>query len=267
MRTTKGYSEEGSSSLCTGPDTCVYKPTDSRLEKQPGREREWKVEWRVNEEKRERECPIRPTQVSTYSSLCIPLTQRFIKQTSPFPKIHIETIFGQTRETKWTSCAVTGVWRSGRGGEAARRAASALVVSLQEPWKGKQAGAAMWAVTQERRTVKRETKRREKWLRSCHGLPACQCTCLLSGTRRSKGLNPESVNSYKHTPMYICTDLHTHSHTRTAVCPQSTCAHTHVCITAVFRSPSLTRLYADLDFWVELLWCLSNCNCDPSFQR
>lgn len=39
--------------LCTGPDTCVYKPTDSRLEKQPGRDREWKVGCRVNEEKRE----------------------------------------------------------------------------------------------------------------------------------------------------------------------------------------------------------------------
>lgn len=108
-------------------------------------------------------------------------------------------------ETKWASCAVTGVWSSGRGGEAVRRAASALVVSLQEPWKGERAGAAMWAVTQERRTVKRETKRREKWLRSCHSLPACQRTCLLSGTRPSEGLDPEIVNSYKHSPMYMCT--------------------------------------------------------------
>lgn len=159
-------------------------------------------------------------------------------QTLPFPKIHIETIFGQTRKTKWASCTVTGVWSSGRGGEATRRAASALVVSLQEPWKGKQAGAAMWAVAQDRRTVKRETKRREKWLRSCHGLPACRCTCLLSGTRPSKGLNSESVNSYKHTPMYMCADslTHTYSHTRTAVCPQSTCTHTHVRMTAVWRS-------------------------------
>ena len=35
------------------------------------------------------------------------------------------------------------------------------------------------------------------------------CTCLLSGTRPSKGLNPESVNSYKHTPMYMSTYTHT----------------------------------------------------------
>lgn len=101
-----------------------------------------------------------------------------------------------------------GVWSSGRGGEAARRAASALVVSLQESWKGERAGVAMWAVTQERRTVKRETKRREKWLRSCHSLPACQCTCLFSGTRPSKGLNLESVNSYKHS-------VHVHGLTHT----------------------------------------------------
>lgn len=193
-------------------------------------EREWKVEWRVNEEKRGRECPIRPAQVSTYSSLCVPLTQRFIKQTLPFPKIHIETIFGQTRETKWVSCAVTGVWSSGRGGEAARRAASALVVSLQEPWKGEQAGAAMWAVAQERRTVKRETKRREKWLRSCHSLPACQCTCMLSGTRPSKGLNPESVNSYKHS-------VHVHglTHTQLYVLKAHALSHTHTRFTAVSR--------------------------------
>ena len=203
------------------------------------------------EKERERECPIRPTQVSTYSSLCAPLTQRFIKQTLPFPKIHIETIFGQTRQTKWASCAVTGVWSPGRGGEAASRPASALVVSLQEPWKGKQAGAAMWAVTQERRTVKRETKRRGKWLRSCHGLPACQCTCRLSGTRPSKGLNPQSVNSYKHTPMYMCTHSLTHSYS----CMSSKHMHSQTCVQAVFRSLTHYRLYVDLYLWTEL-WYL-----------
>lgn len=62
---------------------------ESRVESKRGKERE-----------RERECSIRPAQVSTYNSLCVPLTQRFIKQTLPFPKIHIETIFGQTGETK-----------------------------------------------------------------------------------------------------------------------------------------------------------------------
>lgn len=74
-----------------------------------------------------------PAQVLTYRALCAPVTQRFIKQTSPFPKIHIETIFEQTGETERLSPAVTGVWSRPGGDEAARMAARALVVSLQEP--------------------------------------------------------------------------------------------------------------------------------------
>lgn len=80
------------------------------------------------------ECPMSPAQVSTYSALCVPLTQRFIEQTLPFPKIHIETIFEQIRETEGLSRAFTGVWSPRR--EVTRRreeATSAFVVSLQEP--------------------------------------------------------------------------------------------------------------------------------------
>lgn len=60
------------------------------------------------------ECPMSPAQVLTYSALCVAVTQRFIKQTLPFPKIHIETIFEQMRETERLSRAVTGVWSSAR---------------------------------------------------------------------------------------------------------------------------------------------------------
>lgn len=100
-----------------------------------------RMESRVESKReKERECPIRPTQVLTYHFLCVPVTQRFIKQTLPFPKIHIETIFGQTWETEWLSSAVMGIWSSEWGSEVVRRVASALVVSLQKPWKGGDVG-------------------------------------------------------------------------------------------------------------------------------
>lgn len=53
------------------------------------------------------------------------------------------------------------------------------------------------------------------------------CTCLFSGTRLSKGLNPQSVNSYKHTPIYVCMDSHTHILTQSYSCMSSKHMHSH----------------------------------------
>lgn len=218
MRTAKGYSEEGSSSACTRPDTCLHKPTDSR--------------------ERERERPI-PTQVSTYSSLCIPLNRRFIMQTLPFPKIHIETIFGQTQETKWSSCAVMGVWSSGRGCKESSKCISSLASGALKRWAGRVGDVGRHTRVKD---CQKRNKKEADMIKKLP-LPPCLsvCTCLLSGTRPSKGLNPESVNSYKHTPMYMSTHILTHSYS----CISSKHTHSHAYVSPQLWHHSLARMDAD----------------------
>lgn len=110
-----------------------------------------------------------PRLASAYRSFVFSETPIFIMSTLPFPKIHFEVFGGQTRRQSERPAlpqvrAALGR-TAGRGG-----AASTWVISLQQPWKGEQAGASLWIVTQERWTVKRETKRREKWLKSLQSL-------------------------------------------------------------------------------------------------
>ena len=154
-----------------------------------------------------------------------------------------------------------------------REAPSALVVSLQERWKGEQAGAAMWAITRAKDCQKRNKKKREM-IKKLPQTPSCWCTCLLRGTRLSIDLNLQNVNSYKHTP-HVHEHRLTHILTCTAVCPQST-GLTHMHTTSrQLKGISVKRLY-----WSVHLSKSGTCStgifdgsasrvsyCDTPFQR
>lgn len=91
-----------------------------------------------------------------------------------------------------------------RGGEESSKCISSLASGVLKRRAGR--GGDVGRHTRAKHCQKRDKKEGEMIKKLPQ--PPCQCTCLFSGTRPSKGLNLESVNTYKHS-------VHVHGLTHT----------------------------------------------------